>query len=83
MSGIDNSYKMDGDVLLVIRASIPPSRFELRNYETTPECTNYEAYPKFVGWWRRQRRAKVCPWLGGVRDPKGPTPTLKVALVLM
>ena len=24
MSGIDNSYKIDGDVLLVIHASIPP-----------------------------------------------------------
>ena len=51
MSGIDNSYKIDGDVLLVIHASIPPGVH--RPTTDRPSRDRTTATPRH----RRHRRA--------------------------
>ena len=43
MSGIDNSYKIDGDVLLVIHASIPPGVHRTNERPTDSVRTSTES----------------------------------------
>ncbi len=60
MSGIDNSYKIDGDVLLVIRASILPRAPSVRSSvgamrlrklrKTTPVPSRVHIFHFFRGW---------------------------------